>query len=168
MAWRWVSEINGRLALDGRYLIEEKERKTREIHGAGVSTDQADLLAKAAALVKSAEEHLEREDYKEAWFEARRASRPLRILMNGLWINAIKSDEPRPTSLEEDIKRRRNCGWSAGKKMVGPQQNVPGVASPPLASFNTLPQHYMWVDLMKSARYGKNLVPSGNFDHPEA
>ena len=161
----WVSEINGRLAAEGHYLLEEKELKKRATNGGSPPTDQADLLAKAASLVKSAEEHLEREDYEQAWFEARRASRPLRILMSGLWTNALRAMN-RANALEEDLKNEelRMVGRA---KLVGPELLLPGVASVPLAAFNTLPQHYRWVDWMKTAHFGKNLVPSGSFDHPE-
>src|SRR5262249_20973126 len=49
----------------------------------------------------------------------------------------------------------------------GPPLIVPPVASAPLASFNMLPQHYLWVDWMQNARFGRNLIPSGSFDDPE-
>ena len=163
----WVSEINGRLAADGHYLIEEKERKKRQANGGGsISTDQADLLSKAAANIKSARENLEREDYENAWLEARRASRPLRILMSGLWANAYVA-MLRANTLDQDLANEELIKVGRAKR-VGPPLIVPTVASAPLASFNTLPQHYFWVDWMKTARFGVNLMPSGTFDQPDA
>ena len=62
---------------------------------------------------------------------------------------------------EEQIKLGR-------AKRVGPPRIVPPVASPPLVSFNTLPQHYLWVDWMTTARFGRNLIPSGSFNDAES
>ena len=162
---QWVAEINGRLAADGHYLILEKERKKRAANGGPVSTDQADLLKQAEENIKAARENAERLDWANAWSEARRASRPLRMLMRGLWENAsdamVRANTPaEELALEEQIKLGR-------AKRTGPPLIVPTVASPPLVAFNTLPQHYLWVDWMKSARFGRNLVPSGTFDDPD-
>ncbi len=163
---KWVSEINGRLAAEGHYLIQEKDRKAREINGGGsISTDQADLLSKAEKNIKTARENLEREDYENAWLEARRASRPLRILMAGHWKNAYDA-MVRANSLDQDIANDEFIKVGRAQR-IGPPLIVPGVASAPLASFNTLPQHFLWVDWMKSARFGPNLIPSGSFDQPD-
>ena len=162
---QWVNDTNGRLASDGHPLIEDKERKRRESNGGPLSTDAADLLNKAGENVKAARENLEREDFSAAWDEARRASRPMRILMRGLWDNAnaamVRANmEPDDVANEELIRVGR-------AKRKGPPLLVPPVASAPLASFNTLPQHYLWVDWMQNARFGRNLVPSGTFDDAE-
>jgi len=162
---RWVTEINGRLAADGHYLITEKELKRRASYNEGVPTDQADLLAKAAENIKAARENAERLDWETAWSEARRASRPLRILMRGLWDNAY-ADMVRANTPAEDVANEENIAMGRVKR-VGPAVMIPAVASPPLAAFNTLPQHHLWVDWMKSGRFGRNLVPSGSFDDPD-
>lgn len=166
LKYEWVKETNGRLALDGHLLIEEKERNQRLSNGAPVSTDQADLLALAARNIKSANENAQRLDWENAWLEARRASRPLRHLMRGLWENANQAlaranTDPRDLANEENINRGR-------VKRLVPAAIVPPVASPALSAFNTLPQHYLWVDWMKAGKFGRNLVPSGTFDQPEA
>ena len=165
LKFAWVADINGRLAADGHYLVLEKDRLKRATNGGPLSTDQADLLKKAEDNIKTARENLERLDWANAWSEARRASRPLRLLMRGLWENAfeamIRANTPaEELALEEQIKLGR-------AKRLGPPLIVPVVASPPLVAFNTLPQHYLWVDWMKTARYGRNLLPSGTFDHPD-
>ena len=45
------------------------------------------------------------------------------------------------------------------------------IACPPCISFYTLPEHYIWVDWIKGMpgyRFGRNRVPSGNFEDPDA
>jgi hypothetical protein len=162
----WVTEINGRLAAEGHYLIEEKERRKREANGGPLPTDQADLLTKSAENIKAARENLEREDFSTAWAEARRASRPLRILMRGLWDNAslamVKANMHPDDVANEELLRTGRVKHKGGALLV------PAVASAPLASFNMLPQHYLWIDWMKNGRFGRNLLPSGNFDDPDA
>ncbi len=166
LKYEWVKEINGRLAADGHYLIEAKERDQRQANGGPIPTDQADLLALAEKNIKAARENAERLDWENAWLEARRASRPLRHLMRGLWDNAYRAmvlanTDPRDVANEEAINLGR-------VKRVGIPTEVPPVASPGLCSFNTLPQHYLWVDWMKAGNFGRNLVPSGSFDEPGA
>jgi hypothetical protein len=162
----WVTDTNGKLAAGGHYLIEEKERKKRAATGGPLPTDQVDLLVQCAANIKAARENLEREDYANAWSEARRASRPLRVLMRGLWQNAYDA-MVRANTPAEDLANEEPLKTGRAKR-VGPPQIVPSVASPPLLSFNTLPQHYVWVDWMRTAHFGRNLLPTGTFNHPES
>jgi hypothetical protein len=62
--------------------------------------------------------------------------------------------------MEEQIK--------LGKvKRTGPPLIVPAVASAPLVAFNTLPQHYLWLEWMRTGNFGRNLIPSGSFDRPD-
>lgn len=163
---RWVAEVNGRLAADGHFLIEAKERKQRRDNGGSLPTDEADLLRKSAESVKAAHDYAERLDWDNAWSEARRASRPLRILMRGQWANALNATERANTPAvdlanEDQIKLKRVL-------RVGPPLALPATASPPLVAFNLLPQQYIWVDWMKSGGFGRNLVPSGSFDDAES
>lgn len=85
--------------------------------------------------------------------------------MRGLWANAliamIKANQS-----PQDVQNQELIATGRAKR-VGPPILMGGVASPGLGSFNLLPQHYLWVDWMGSARFGKNLVPSGTFDDPE-
>lgn len=163
---QWVTEINGRLAADGHFLIPDKERKKRETYGGAITNDQADLLNRASENIKTARENAERLDWETAWLEARRASRPLRILMRGLWENALSELELANTPAEEVAKEELIKLGRA--KRVGPPRVIPAVGSAPLAAFNTLPQHYLWLDWIKTGRFGRNLVPSGTFDDPDA
>jgi hypothetical protein len=161
----WVTDVNGRLAADGHVLIDDKERLKRETNGGSISTDQADLLLKAAENIKAAHENAERLDWENAWSEARRASRSLRVLMRGLWQNAltamVRANTPAADLANEELIKVGRA------KRVGETLILPPTSSPPLVAFNTLPQHYLWVDWMKSGRFSRNLVPSGAFDQPE-
>ena len=84
-----VTEINGRLAADGhefRSKIDMTLRRKAGIEGA--PPDVPDLLAQSQNSIKNAREAWEHQDYAAAWAEARRATRPLRIIMSGHWVQA--------------------------------------------------------------------------------
>ena len=81
-----VTETNGRLAADGHQFRTKVDLKLRRQAGIeGPPPDVPDLLAKSQEAIKNAREAQERQDYALAWAEARRAKRPLRIVMNGHW-----------------------------------------------------------------------------------
>ena len=138
----WVVEIDDKLQKNGH----------AEKHS-------ADLIAKADELIKSARDASDREDYATAWEEARRVGRPLRILMRyhfmGVYDAIIKALN------DEDLP----CGPVIldGKKKPQPRLIAPVVVAP-LASFNTLPQAWQWLDWIKHGRLGRNAVPTGNFN----
>jgi hypothetical protein len=165
---RWVSEINGRLIADGHQLYDPTDPKAYKLPpNMSPPNDEAALLAKSQELINSAQDALEREEYALAWAEARRATRPLRILMVAHYYKAyiamVKVAAPYP---EDPPERRlpvsiRNQVPKPGKKP--PRPIVLPIACPPVAAFNLLPQHYIWVDWMRSA-FSRNLVPSGTFD----
>ena len=162
----WVSEISGRLAAEGHPLIKAKTQKEREKTGGPLSTDQADLLQMAKENIKVAREALEREDYSTAWSEARRASRPLRLIMRGFFDNG-NEDLILANTPAQDIANEVEI--EAGRALpVGPRSAILPVASAPLVAFNTLPQHYVWVNTMKNGYFGRNLIPSGSFDDTAA
>jgi hypothetical protein len=173
---RWVSDINGRLLADGHRLYDPNDPKAPKLPpGIPPPNDEALLLAKSEEYIKSAREALERaasnpEDYLVAWAEARRASRPLRILMSAHWNKAyaemVKVAAPYP---EDQPERRVNVDRrekDKKKPKKPPRPIVPPIACPPCLAPNLLPQHYIWVDWMRKS-FGRNLVPSGSFDeHP--
>lgn len=146
LQYDWVAEIHARLVRDGHPIMVK-----------GKPTDEADgLLRQAAASIESAEQARAREDYALAWDEARRAGRPLRILMRVQWdqarveLNALNG-LPRPEAIRDYDHR-------------APHTIVPPAAAAPLLSFNTLPQFYVWLDWFRSANWGPNLLPAGAFD----
>ena len=138
----WVAEVDYQLRLNGH-----------------PQRDWAELLASADALIKSARDALEREDYPTAWDEARRVGRPLRILMREHFkatydaIVEVLNDQNLP------------CGPTIFPGQKKPQPRLVGsVVAAPLASFNTLPQAWQWYDWIRSGRLGRNILPSGEFD----
>jgi hypothetical protein len=157
-----VTEINGRLASDGQLLVTPDDVKRRTEAGIMTRpTDERDLLARADASIKSAREAQEREDFALAWAEARRAGRPLRILMHSHWLKgfnalaqAASSNKPKVTSPAE-----------AGPLLLKP------VSCPPCIAFNTLPELYFWTDWISGRpgfKFGANRVSTGTFDDPQA
>jgi hypothetical protein len=176
-----VTEANGRLAADGhefRSKIDLKRRRRAGIEGA--PPDVPDLLADSQKAINNAREAVERQDYAEAWAQARRAQRPLRLVMHGHWeqaqeafARAAKKFYPlRPGEYENDpdtdLKPKRK--EEIPKVPRRPTLIFTPVSCPPLISFFTLPEHYIWVDWIKGMpgyRWGRNRVPSGDFDDPD-
>jgi hypothetical protein len=177
-----VTETNGRLAADGHEFISKVDLKRRQQAGIeGDPPDVPDLLAESQKYIQSAREAQERQDYAGAWAEARRASRPLRIVMHGHWVQAnaalakaAKTFYPKRPGEEEDDdlaaitpKKKSN----APKLPKRPPLLVMPISCPPCVSYFTLPEHYIWVDWIKGRpgyRFGRNRVPSGDFENPRA
>jgi len=175
-----VTEINGRLAADGHQFRSKVDLKLRRQAGIeGQPMDVPDLLAKSQESIKNARDAWERQDYAAAWADARRAERPLRLVMFGHWQQAyaalakatntlypkrageVENDDEIPRVKKKDDKPKipRN-----------PPVLVQPIACPPLISFYTLPEHYIWVDWITGRpgyRFGRNRVPSGHFDDPQ-
>ncbi|MEI7922534.1 MAG: hypothetical protein WCJ40_11540 [Planctomycetota bacterium] len=144
----WVTETHNRLANDGFTV-----------------NDAAIWLAGAQERVQSARESQAREDFAQAWIEARRALRPLRILMRDHWNSALKTLEDSATSNLKSAVPAESVGEPAPAELpilVSP------VSSPGLLSFNTLPQHYLWASWIRDGRFSGDGVKGGNFDRPEA
>jgi hypothetical protein len=142
----WVAEIDS--------LIQDLRHPQKESNA---------LINQASELIKSAREALEREDYPLAWDEARRAGRPLRILMRYHFMavyDAIIKDL-------NDIDLP--CGPGIYEGQDKPKKRIiPPIVAAPLASFSTLPQAWVWHDWIRTGKLGRNLVPTGHFDDREA
>ena len=137
----WVAEVDAMLVRDGH-----KQR------------DSEELFARADALIKSARDAQERFDYALAWEEARRVARPLRVLMRYHFMDAY--DATTKALRDEDLP----CGPVAyeGQKKPQPRLIAP-IVSAPLASFNTLPEAWRWVDWIRGGRLGTSAV-AGDFN----
>ena len=134
-----VLEIHERLVADGHTV-----------------RDSAELLALAEKSIRSASDAQEREDYPLAWAETRRATRPLRILMRMHWQDAVDAmveglvgpaRPPHPESAPAAPPARKDAPL-----LVTP------VASPACVAFQTLPQHFLWVDWMRLGKFGPNVL----------
>jgi hypothetical protein len=91
------------------------------------------LIDNARARLARSAEQWNNGDYRQAYEEAQRVLRPLRILMRAQWEQAIRGlDSP--------------------------------VASPYAVSFFTLPQHWQFMDQLRRATVGANVLVDGNFE----
>ncbi len=164
-----VKEMHARLEADGHEIRTDIDLKLRR--QAGIETkppDAKDLLDEAEERIKSARDAFEREEYAWAWAEARRASRPLRVLMHSHYQQAYTA----LTKAAESINpKRRPPGPGMPKLPPLPSLLVTPISCPPAISFFTLPELYIWTDWIKGRpgyRFGRNLVPSGSFDDQRA
>ncbi len=176
-----VTEANGRLAADGHEFRSKIDLKRRRQAGIdGVPPDVPDLLADSQKGINSAREAMERQDYEEAWLQARRAQRPLRIVMHGHWEQAMEALTRATKKFyplrEGEVEIDPDTDLKPKKKIEIPKVSrrptllVSPVSCPPSISFFTLPEAYIWIDWIKGMpgyRFGRNRVPSGDFDDPQ-
>jgi hypothetical protein len=125
-------------------------------------TELPELMAAIDDSLKSAQEAQERLDYAEAWLKASRARRGLTHLMRLHWENANEQFTKLFTDLKSPIAPTPQPGFSEP-----PVRLFSPVAVPPLTSFATLPQAYVWKDWIAKGRLSVNLLPGGNFEDPE-
>ena len=114
-----------------------------EIEGA----DQ--LLEDAEDQIEAARAGLSRGEASEAYANARRASRPLHLLMRH-HADRARLDLIEATEFTHDPDT---------KLLIEP------ISAPPLMSFNTLPQlEKAWTSTIQNYPFGENLLPSGEFE----
>ena len=144
-----VTEANGRLAADGhefRSKIDLKRRRRAGIEGA--PPDVPDLLAESQKAINNAREAVERQDYAEAWAQARRAQRPLRLVMHGHWQQAQEAFSraakkfyplrPGEDEIDPDTDLKPKKKQEIPKVSRRPTLIFTPVSCPPLISFFTL------------------------------
>jgi hypothetical protein len=137
----WVSDINDRLAKDG-HTIKQAD----------------DLLKKSLSYIDAAETALADEDYGGSFDEARRATRPLRMIMHSHFSKAM-------TTFKSSAIEAVNT--SDGKLATGerrPGISIRPISCPPALSFGTLVQHYVWCDWIRYGTFGRSLLRNGTFD----
>ena len=137
-------EINDRLAADGQHLLTPEELKRRSDAGmVSRPTDERDLLARADASIKAAREAREREDFALAWAEARRAERPLRILMHGHWLKGygafVKAVADSYPKVNPEQKPKRYSSADVKKKKEDDLKNKIAPGDPALAQTRLVP-----------------------------
>ena len=151
--------------------VEEVHRRLVDDGHDPKDSNGPELLKAARDSIKSADEALQREDYPLAWAEARRASRPLRILerlhfddalFNFTDITGITHGErpkPKPWIWVNPYKPPPKP-----PKGPFPPTLVTAASSPPMVAFATLPRQYLWNDWIKEKRFGPNKVRGGDFE----
>ncbi len=146
-------------------LLENRGAKVR---------DSEDLLNLATKSLEAAESAYQGLNYMDAWDEAQRITRPLRILMRAHWDKShaelIESAKTARDRSPGSGSRNRQVTTRPRSPESGPKQPnlaVPVVASPPLVAVQTLPQNDVWSDWIQGLdgyRFGRNLLESGTFD----
>ncbi|MDR3639657.1 MAG: hypothetical protein P4L84_38005 [Isosphaeraceae bacterium] len=152
LQYEWVMGIDEKLAQADHGIKEAPE-----------------MFAVTSKTIDDARAYLEREDYLNAWTEARRAGRGLRHLMRGHWERAMEQlvkttdfgEKPAPVTASREPA-------SAKKKPKVAGLTAPSTSSPASVAFNTLPQHFRLLDWLKNKSFSRNLVPSGSFDDPHS
>ncbi|AGA29276.1 hypothetical protein [Singulisphaera acidiphila] len=169
---RLVEETTNRLIADGHTLYNPNDPKIPRLPvGARPPNEEEKLLKLADSMIKTAQENFERMDYPLAWSEARRAGRTLRHLMFAQWSKAygemsklVAPEPPKPAPTRrgrmtvDELKAEQEAARNRTPMLLMP------LASPPLVSYYTLPQHYIWLDWMARS-FGANLVKGGSFDN---
>jgi hypothetical protein len=122
-----------------QYLAEEEISKVTRVYEqldklGHPLPDGQQLLENARQRSQKCVASFNKGDYREAYAEAQRAVRPLRILMRAEWDAAAK-----------DLK------------------DVP-VASPYAVSFYTLPRHWRFMEQVRQGKPGANVLPNGDFE----
>ncbi len=123
--------------------------------------DAIDFITQARDLLAEAQDQLESFDYIRAWGSARRAEQPLRVLkrehfdraLRGV-VDAVVGPLPVPARGKAHL-------------VPDPDQVAFAVSSPAIVAFNTLPQHWLWVDKMRDWTFGKSILPDGTFEDPK-
>jgi hypothetical protein len=156
--------------------------------------DGAVLLARAEKSLHKTEDLWEARHYGEAYLESQRAVRPLRIIQRAAWEEATRdmyvaggndpdnttpqttraqappdgglfTQRPRPES-------RSPSPTSASDRTpppLPPSKNntlETPVTSPYAVSFYTLPRHWAFMDQIRNATPGENVLPGGDFEAP--
>jgi len=172
---REAEEITNRLIADGHTLYDPNDPSIPRLPiGARPPNEEEKLLKLADSMIKTAQENFERMDYPKAWSEARMAGRTLRHLKFAQWSKAyaemskLVTPEP-PKPARTGMGRKSVAELEAEReaaKIRTPNILMP-VSSPPLVSYNTLPQHYIWLDWMARS-FSPNLLKGGGFDNHAA
>jgi hypothetical protein len=122
--------------------IDKVARVEAQLEGAGHTLpDGQALLKDARDRLQKCVEDWDRGDFREAYLDAQRALRPLRILMRAQWDEANKAMD----GLESASHMRPT-------------------SSPYAVSFFTLPRHWRFVEQVRQSSPGANTLPGGNFE----
>ncbi|HEX5269313.1 MAG TPA: hypothetical protein VFW33_02445 [Gemmataceae bacterium] len=140
--------------------------------------DGPGLLAKAERSLRQTEDLWDAHKYGEAYLEAQRALRPLRILQRASWEDARKDmvsggAERGGTALKVTRGQAPADAAPPTRPLSGPasltgyasQLDTP-VSSPYAVSFYTLPRHWQFMDEVRACTPMANVLPGGDFEAP--
>lgn len=163
-------EGHERLKARGHLLNNKDDLELRRLRGIeGRPTDADNLIAQAEDAIKLARKAYEDQDYATAWAQARRATRPIRLVMSGYWGQGMTELRK---AVEESINGKKvEYPKGAVQPYPRPPVLVNAASCPPAISFYTLPQMHIWKNWIQGLvgyRFGPNRVPSGSFDDQDA
>jgi hypothetical protein len=142
--------------------------------------DGAGLLAKAEKSLQQTEDLWDAHKYGEAYLEAQRALRPLRILQRASWEDARKDlvGGPDAARTAQTVTRGQAPPDAGPAAPVNRPVNGPAslsgyaalldtpVSSPYAVSFYTLPRHWQFMDEVRACTPAANVLPGGDFEAP--
>jgi hypothetical protein len=164
-----VRQVHGRLEADGHQIRTDAELQRRRKAGIdGKPPDANDLLERSEVYIKSARDAWERDDYAAAWAEARRATRPLRILMHAHWSQGLAALTAAAAKINPELPKPVPGG---PKAPTNPPLVVTPISAPPCISFYTIPELYIWADWIAGKMgysFGRNRLDAGDFNDPDA
>jgi hypothetical protein len=143
---RWARETYALLVNDQHPLPEGKK-----------------LLAKADDQLQIASDERMRGEWSNAWTKSRATSQAVRRLMRYSYDDALEAVQE-ASNPSQFPKKSRARAEELAKRL--PQIITP-VSCPPLLSFNTLPEAYLWAYRIRNGELGPNLVEGGSFTGDE-
>jgi hypothetical protein len=130
--------------------------------------DGTSLLALAERKLTRVEDLWDAHKYGDAYLEAQRAVRPLRLLQRACWDEAMKDLTPTglvvtrgaPPDSAETLPRKPMTQTMQSSSITS------AVSSPYAVSFYTLPRHWAFMEQIRAAKAGENVLPGGDFEAP--
>ena len=139
--YEWVARTHDRLVKESYKVLQADE-----------------LMGASSRSLQSAEEAFAREDYSLAWDEARRALRPLRMVMQSHYFIASAIGKNNEVAARNTVDAKPAAGKTA------PPVVTPAISYPTEVSFGTYPQHAVWTDYVRYGKFSRNLLREGTFD----
>ncbi len=128
------------------------------------------LLERCEKSLAKTEELWEAHRFGEAYQEAQRALRPLRILQRVCWEDAIKDMSGDGTGMAgtrlAPVRTVPAAPRTQAEAIAQAAALSSAVSSPYAVSFYTLPRQYQFMDQVRSAKPGANLLTDGGFEEP--
>jgi hypothetical protein len=162
---QWLHDLAGAELKKVRRVAEQLDQVG---HPLG---DGPGLLTRAERSLSRSEDLWDAHRYGEAYLEAQRALRPLRIYQRATWEEAIKDMTPQGVlvargSPPTDPPETAPGTPGQGPKVVAKQSTIVtnAVASPYAVSFYTLPRHWEFMAQVRAAKPGPNVLPDGDFE----
>jgi hypothetical protein len=182
--WQTAERDNRQLAAQWSHDLAVAElKKVRTVYE-GIDkaghrlSDGAGLLERAEKSLTKTEDLWDAKRFGEAYLEAQRALRPLRILQRACWEEATKnisladrSADNRPARTTRAQAPTEPTPRDGGSTMVTTTKEATAndelnaaVTSPYAVSFYTLPRHWQFMEQVRAATPGTNVLPGGDFE----